>query len=288
MNNIALLDDNSFLTSNAQHSLQLNTHFDSKYKVSWCHMKGFPRPCFTPTLLNDFKDYTKTIKQEMVNSNSQKYDFIVIASDIDGVFNLGGDLNLFKNCIENSDRAGLLAYATSCIDVLYENMSHLQQDLTTISLVQGDALGGGFEAALASNLLIAEKGCKMGFPEVLFNLFPGMGAYSFLSRKIGGRKAEEMILGGKLFSAEELFAMGVVDILAEKGAGEIAVYDHIKSFKRQSNSYQAMRKVKDICNPVTYKELLDIVYIWVDAAFNLSSRDLKMMHRLINRQNSII
>ncbi len=288
MNNIALLNDNSFITPDVQHSLQLNTHFDSKYKVSWCHMNGFPRPCFTSTLLDNFKDYTKTIKQEMKASNGQKYDFIVVASDIKGIFNLGGDLNLFKNSIENSDKAGLLAYATSCIDVLYENMSHLQQDLTTISLVQGDALGGGFEAALASNLLIAEKGSKMGFPEVLFNLFPGMGAYSFLSRKIGGIKAEKMILSGKLFSAEELFEMGVVDILAEKGDGELAVYDYIKSFNRQSNSYRAMRKVKDVCNPVTYKELLDIVHIWVDAAFNLTPRDLKMMHRLINRQNSIV
>ena len=224
----------------------------------------------------------------MKASNGQKYDFIVVASDIKGIFNLGGDLNLFKNSIENSDKAGLLAYATSCIDVLYENMSHLQQDLTTISLVPGDALGGGFEAALASNLLIAEKGSKMGFPEVLFNLFPGMGAYSFLSRKIGGIKAEKMILSGKLFSAEELFEMGVVDILAEKGDGELAVYDYINSFNRQSNSYRAMRKVKDVCNPVTYKELLDIVHIWVDAAFNLTPRDLKMMLRLINRQNSIV
>lgn len=287
MNNIALLNESGFAAPDAGQSSQLKTHFDSKYKVSWCHMNGFPRPCFTPTLLNDFKDYTKAIKQEMTATNGQKYDFIVIASDFDGIFNLGGDLNLFKNSIEQGDKKGLLSYAISCIEVLYENMSHLQQDLTTISLVQGDALGGGFEAALASNLLIAEKGVKMGFPEVLFNLFPGMGAFSFLSRKIGAVAAEKMILSGKLFSAEELFEQGIVDILAEKGEGEVAVYKYIKSFNRQPNSYQAMRKVKDICNSVTYKELVDIVHVWADAAFKLTERDLKMMNRLIKRQNSI-
>ncbi len=286
MNNIALLSQNSFITPETEHQVQLNTYFDSKYKVSWCRMNGSPRPCFTPTLLNDFKNYTRDIKQEMQSTNGEKYDYIVVASEVEDIFNLGGDLSLFKNCIENNDREGLLNYASNCIDVLYENMSHLQQDLTTISLVQGDALGGGFEAALASNLLIAEKGCKMGFPEVLFNLFPGMGAYSLLSRKIGAGKAEQMILSGKLYSAEELFDMGIVDILAEKGKGDLAVYEYIKSHSRQSNSLQAIRKVKDICNPITYKELIDIVHIWVEAAFKLTARDLKMMDRLIKRQNS--
>lgn len=287
MNNLALLDNTTFPTPQSKYKPQLNTHFDSKYNISWCHMNGSPRPCFNPTLLADFKQYIDLIKQEMSLSDGQKYDYIVIASDVKGIFNLGGDLNLFKNSIEQNDRAGLLAYATSCIDVLYENMSHLQQDLTTISLIQGDALGGGFEAALASNLIIAEKGVKMGFPEVLFNLFPGMGAYSFLSRKVGASEADKIIMSGKIYSSDELFDMGIVDVLAEKGEGELAVYNYIKSANRQSNSYKAMRKVKDICNPITYQELIDIVHVWVDAAFNLTERDLKMMERLIKRQNSV-
>jgi DSF synthase len=44
--------------------------------------------------------------------------------------------------------------------------------MTTISLVQGDALGGGFEAALTSDVIIAEESAQMGLPEILFNLFP--------------------------------------------------------------------------------------------------------------------
>ena len=98
--------------------------------------------------------------------------------------------------------------------------------------MQGDALGGGFESALASNVVIAEKGVKMGLPEVLFNLFPGMGAYSLLSRRVGTARAEQMILSGRLYTSDELFEMGVVDILAEKGEGEVEVYKYIKSAKR--------------------------------------------------------
>lgn len=288
MNNLALLDQAALFSPGTAKTQQLKTHFDSKYKISWCHMKGSPRPCFTPTLLGEFKRYTETVKKEMKETGGQQYDYIVVASDVDGIFNYGGDLSLFKNSIESGDRAGLLSYATECIDVLYENMTHLQQDLTTLSLVQGDALGGGFEAALASNVLIAEKGSKMGFPEVLFNLFPGMGAFSFLSRKVGSSQAEKIILSGKIYSSDELYELGVVDVLAEKGEGELAVYNYIKASSRQSNSYRAMRKVKDICNPISYQELIDIVNVWVDAAFNLSPRDLKMMDRLIQRQNSVV
>ena len=51
--------------------------------------------------------------------------------------------------------------------------------------MQGECLGGGFEAALSSDVIVAEKSARFGFPEILFNLFPGMGAYSFLERKIG-------------------------------------------------------------------------------------------------------
>ena len=57
--------------------------------------------------------------------------------------------------------------------------------MTTIALLEGDALGGGFESALSCDVVIAEKHVKAGFPEVLFNMFPGMGGLSFLSRRVG-------------------------------------------------------------------------------------------------------
>ena len=52
----------------------------------------------------------------------------------------------------------------------------------TVALIQGDAIGGGFEAMLTNDVVIAERTAKFGLPEILFNLFPGMGAHSFLKR----------------------------------------------------------------------------------------------------------
>lgn len=288
MSNVAVLDRSALSRLEIEQPRHLKTHYDPKYKTSWCLMKGEPRPCFTTQLLSEFHEYIRMLKQEMKESQQEKYDFIVVGSDVDGVFNLGGDLNLFRNYIESNNRDALFNYAIRCIDILHENMNHLDCDLTTIALVQGDALGGGFEAALASNVVIAEKGVKMGLPEVLFNLFPGMGAYSLLSRRVGTSVAEKIILSGKLYTSNELYDMGVIDILAEKGEGEMEVYKYIKAASRYSNSYNAIRKVRDICNKISYDELIDIAKIWADAAFKLTDKDLKMMGRLVKRQTQLV
>ncbi len=286
MNNIATLNNVNFPLQAPEKYQQLKTHYDSKYKIGWFLMKGDPRPCFTPTLLSDLDNYIHDVKTDMERTHGEFYDYLVVGSDVDGIFNLGGDLDLFTSYIEQRDREGLLNYAIHCIDILYQNMNHYDLDLTTISLIQGDALGGGFEAALSSNIIIAEKGSKMGLPEVLFNLFPGMGAYTLLSRKIGPVKAEQMILSGKIYSAEEMFEMGIVDMLAEPGEGELAVYQYVKAARRSKNTYRSMQKVKDVCNSVSYSELVEIARIWADAALNLTDKDLKMMQRLVKRQNS--
>ena len=288
MSNVAPLDQSVYGRADVLDEKPLRTHYDPKYKTSWCLMKAQPRPCFTNELLSDFHEYIRVVKQEMRDSQGSKYDYIVVASDVPGVFNLGGDLNLFRHYIQNNNRDGLFNYAIRCIDILHENINHLDCDLTTIALVQGDALGGGFESALSSNVIVAEKGSKMGLPEVLFNLFPGMGAYSLLSRRVGTSRAEKIILSGKLYDAEELYDMGVIDILAEPGEGEVEVYKYIKAANRYSNSYNAIRKVRDVCNNVSYDELIDIAKIWTDAAFRLDERDLKMMGRLIKRQDQQI
>jgi DSF synthase len=154
-----------------------------------------------------------------------------------------------------------------------------------MALVQGDALGGGFECALSFDLIVAEKSAKMGLPEVLFNLFPGMGAYSFLSRKIGTMAAEKMIMSGKVYTAEELHGMGVVDILAEDGEGEIATAEYIERNSRKHNAHTAIYRSRRRVNPVTYEELRDVVDIWVDAALKLTEPDLRKMARLTSAQD---
>ena len=91
--------------------------------------------------------------------------------------------------------------ARHCVDGVHHLHTGLGGDVRTIALVQGDALGGGMELALACHHIVAEEGVEMGLPEVLFGLFPGMGAYSFLSRRVSPQMAERIILEGRLYKA---------------------------------------------------------------------------------------
>jgi len=285
MTNVAFISEVTSEPQSYADNSQLKTYYDARNRIIWLLMKGAPRPAFTLELLNEITCQIKTIKQDMAESGGEKYDFLVLGSDIEGVFNLGGDLDLFSQHIRNRDRDGLLSYAKLSIDLVYQNLVHFGEDMTSISLIQGDALGGGFEAAFSANVVVAERGARCGLPEVLFNMFPGMGAFSMLSRKIGFAEAEKMIMSGSVYSAEKLYEMGLVDILAEKGEGEVAIYRYIKSTQRSKNAYRAMQQVKDICNQVSYEELMGIGRVWADAALKLSEKDLRMMERLVRRQN---
>jgi len=259
----------------------MDMRYENDLNLAWLCMKGYPRPCFTPALLEEILGSFENLR---TNPAHDHINYLVVSSTSPEVFNLGGDLDLFCKLIRMQNRQALYDYAIACIKAVYQFHVGVEKNITTISLVQGDALGGGFETAIAGEVLIAEKGSKMGMPEILFNLFPGMGALSLLSRKVGLAQAEKMILSGKLYSAQEMFDLGIVDVLVEKGEGEQAVYDYLKRENRARNGFRALRRAKRHCNPVSFEELEAITSIWVDAALELTSKDLRMMERLVKKQ----
>ncbi|MBV9813313.1 MAG: enoyl-CoA hydratase, partial [Acetobacteraceae bacterium] len=142
-----------------------------------------------------------------------------------------------------------------------------------------------FETALSFDVVVAERSAKMGLPEILFNLFPGMGAYSLLTRRIDPIRAEQMIMSGRIYSAEELHDMGLVDVLAEDGEGEAALRDYIERNRRKFNAHRAIYQARRISKPVSRQELTDIVDVWVDAVFELGEHDLRRMTHLVSAQD---
>lgn len=273
----------------SQRLSQLLVRHDREVGILWYFMNPSPRPCFTPQLLQDIALLQQDIRLAFRNHPQGREDlrFLIAGSRIHGAFNLGGDLTLFIRLIKEQNRAHLTAYALKCIEVLYPNAVNLDLPITTISLVQGNALGGGFEAAMSSNVLIAERGVQMGLPEILFNLFPGMGAYSFLARRLDAARAERIILSGRTYTAEELYELGIVDQLAEAGQGEVAAREYVKKQRRIGNAAAAIHKVRQRINPVRYEELRDITLMWVDAALRLEEKDLRTMERLLRAQNRL-
>ena len=137
---------------------------------------------------------------------------------------------------------------------------------------------------------IAERHARFGFPEILFNLFPGMGAYSFLDRRVGRRVTEELLSTGKIYSADDMLALGVIDCVVETGQGEAEVAALIKRNSRSRNGLVGIAAARRRVNGITYQELMDVVHLWVDAALRLTNRDVtcKLMQRLVSRQNDML
>ncbi len=267
---------------------ELDIQFNRDQGAAWVWMKPSPRPCFNPQILQELRDFQEKLRLLNERSTGElPIPYFVGASRIPGVFGLGGDLELFAELIEARDATTLRNYAKCCIDIIYLNAVNFHLPMMTIALVQGDALGGGFEAALSCNVIIAERQARFGLPEILFNLFPGMGAYSLLSRRIGPGRAERLILGGNIHTAEELHAIGIVDLLVEDGGGEHCVDDYIRRHRRRRLGHQGMFRVRQHCNPLAYDDLLGVVDIWVESALCLTKRDLRMMRRLARAQNRV-
>jgi len=268
---------------------QLQFEFEPANGTLWGFMNQVGTPCYNLGLLNAARaqgaDLTANAGCVSSEGRLQQVNYFVAASRIPKVFNLGGDLALFLLLIKSRDREALAHYARLCIDNLHARIINFGcPSLTTISLVQGDALGGGFESALSSDVIVAEESAQMGFPEILFNLFPGMGAYSLLARRMGMRAAEEFILSGKILPARTLHEMGLVDVLAKDGEGEAAVRNWISASARRRNGMQGILRSRQHVFPITRAELDGIADVWVDCALRLEDKDLKMMGRVVRAQ----
>ena len=262
---------------------QLDVRWEASLGTLWTHMTPVDRPNFNRAMLRDFQRWQAEIVREFADP-AEGLKYLVLASRFPGVFNLGGDLDLFASFIAAGDREALVAYGRDCVSILHRNMQRLDLPLVTVALVQGDALGGGFEAVLSFNVVVAERHARFGLPEIAFGLFPGMGAHSLLSRKVGLAKAEEMMLSNRVYSAEEMHALGLVHVLAEPGQGEEAVRAYVARNGRRQAGHRGIYQASSLVNPITLEELEQVVDVWADSALCLTEGDLKLMKRLVEAQ----
>ncbi len=271
---------------------QFDLDYDPELRTLFSWMKPEPRPCFNKDFLQDVAKFEGMLETHQgwiaYRGQPHRIDYAVFGSRVDGVFNLGGDLSMFIQSIMRRDHQTLAQYANLCVDNMYRRISGFGADIATISLVQGKAFGGGFECALASDTIVAEKSATFSLPEVLFNMFPGMGALSLLARRIGLRRAEEVIMSGQVYTAAEMHDLGVVDVLVEDGMGPDMIRGLIRTRQKRQNSYRAMARAKREYQPVPHTEMRAIVEIWVESVLQLEARDLRMMARLVKAQDRLI
>jgi DSF synthase len=238
-----------------------------------------PIQCYSLSAMSELQQMLDDI-----TANPGLVRHFVMTSDVPRVFNFGGDLALFVLLVRAGDVESLKLYGRRCVDLVWwmENAANLGIHTTVLS--QGDTLGGGLESVLPFHKIIFEKGANAGFPEVLFNLFPGMGAWDFTIRRAGFAVANEMILTGRLYSADELLYRRVIDVVAEDGQGEAALERAVREVDPRLRGTVAALRAQRLAAPIRYETLTAIVDQWAESALGLTDRDLRLMERLARAQ----
>lgn len=265
---------------------ELDCLYESVSQTLWTFMRPRGRPSFTPPMLGDFENWQALIKHGF-GEEKVPLRFLVLGSRAPGVFCFGGDLELFQRLIRNRDRDGLVRYGHRCCDILHRNLYALDLPMLTIGLVEGAALGGGFEALLSFDYIVAERGATFGLPEIMFGLFPGMGAHALLTRKLGTAMAERLIRSNETYTAEQMHELGIVHHLAENGEGLEVCRELIKKSTRRHAGLVNERRAMRVAAPLAIEELKRITELWADAALQLREQDLKVMSRLAAAQTRL-
>jgi DSF synthase len=254
----------------------LHLKVDKAYSILWIRI-GTPNELHysykTVCTISDTIPYIKKLVQE----NNIRYTVLLSANK--NVWNMGGDLELFADCVKNRNIDTLRDYALKCINVVYNFNAQLDANVIVVSIVQGNAFGGGFECALAGNYIIAEEHAKFSFPEVVFGTFPGMGAYSFLTRKIGYNRASEMINSNEKWTSQELKKSGIIDFVTECGNGINCFYELLNR-----NQFTVNSKYKSICASVPISELHNIIELWIESVMALNEKKIRIIEKIISAQ----
>jgi DSF synthase len=278
----------SFYRILSQQYEQFETHFEPKYQALWCVFKPESVPVFTTTLLKNIRSAQDAIASIY---HTEKYapQFIIWTSRNPNYFSLGLDVAHIVQLIQEHDQIGLNDYLQLCIDVFYINLMKLDIKPTiTISLLRGRAYGGGFEAALSSDIIFAEAGAKCGFPEARYNLLPSLGTLSMLMRRLNNFQVVTHLFEGKNLPLEKLHEIGLIEEIVPQGQGTKAIYEFINRIRANHRVYAHLYTERSKSIMISYDELDEFRKLWLDTALNLSSKYLRKLHKLSAAQKLVI
>ncbi|WP_378948755.1 enoyl-CoA hydratase/isomerase family protein [Mesorhizobium sp. ANAO-SY3R2] len=134
-------------------------------------------------------------------------------------FSAGGDIKAWGGMTPNEFGHAWVRFGHR----VFERLATLRMPL--IAAINGHALGGGLELAIAADIRIAERHVKIGLPETGLGMVPGWSGTQRLVRRAGAQVVRRMVLGGEVFSADEAAALGLVDHVVDTGQALAAARD---------------------------------------------------------------
>jgi 3-hydroxypropionyl-coenzyme A dehydratase len=197
---------------------------------------------------------------------------VVITGAGERSFCAGADISYMVNI----DPMQAERYATSAQDVI-NRIDRLEKPV--IAAVNGFALGGGCELAMACDIRIASSNAKIGQPEVTIGIPPGWGGTQRLMRLIGPAKAKELIFTGKMIMADEAYQIGLVNKIISLGPDdklppEVPKGDAAKEKERANEIAKILnKKLMDQCIELA-KEIAKNSFVAVKVSKKLINRGM--------------
>jgi DSF synthase len=242
-----------------------------------------PRACVTRAVLDGVHVALGWIRHGNADG-ADRVRHVILTSDTPGVFSLGGDLDHFADCIQTGDRETMLKYALDCVHMGHVFNTGFEGTVSTTSVVKGLALGGGLEGAACCQTIICEEGSTLQLPEIKFGMFPGMGAISYLTRRAPAQDVRRMVETGEAVDLDAAFRIGMIDELTPKGAGMAAAHQRNERLAQGFHARMATRYAMALAQGPSLAELETIARAWVDVAFKIDPRDIRLMQRLAGQQ----
>lgn len=269
----------------------LDIEYDPPTHSVWMIYSSDGPLCYTPHTLSEMSRFRHALQAVFAAGLTSRSPvrYLVIASNKKGVFNLGGDLGVFAAAIRSHNIDLLRHYAHTCVDLIDSLVRGLDLPIVTLSAVHGQCFGGAFEAALATDFIIAEENARFAMPEIAFNTFPGMGAVSLLTRKLGPALAQKVISEGKVYTGREMYDLEAVDFLAPDGDIRSATLGWmLKGGDTAWTRRRILAEARRRATPVTRDELMRVTDLWAECSTRISDADLRHMERLVRAQRRLL
>jgi enoyl-CoA hydratase len=191
---------------------------------------------------------------------------VILHSEMKPGFCAGADLRELYQWIQQYGQVEVGKHARAYLERIHHVMNTLDASpLTTIAAVHGVTFGGGFELALACDLIIADKMARFCFPELRLGLIPGYGGIPRLKRDLGNAVVRDLLLTGRSFNATKAQQIGLVSQVVSEGealraaratAAQMAKFDRVtaaaaKRFIKPIPHEELRREIDIFCELLT-------------------------------------
>ena len=179
---------------------------------------------------------------------------LVVYSTEKAGFSAGADLRELYHRAQGMGKAEATAGVRSFLERIHKVLNTIDAaPLVTIAAVHGVCFGGGFELALACDLIVADKMARFAFPELRLGLVPGFGGIPRLKRDVGNAVVRDLLLTGRSFNAQKANAVGLVSQVAAEGEAlrvARATAAQVRKFDRGTTA-----AAKRFMKPIPHEEL---------------------------------